>query len=76
MRRAQGFISVAADYPTEVVEAASIYAIDHMRNHIPEQFRIILNHYTEEKLEENNQIELSEETMGFIREAEYFINKN
>jgi hypothetical protein len=30
----------------------------------------------EEQLEENNQIELSEETIGFIREAEYFINKN
>jgi len=76
MRRAQGFISAAVDYPIEVVEAASIYAIDHMRNHIPEQFRIILNHYKEKRLEENNQIELSEETIGFIREAEYFINKN
>lgn len=76
MRRAQGIISVAKGYPTEVVEEASHYAIDNMRIHVPEQFRAILNHYYENKLEEENQIQLSEETIGFVRSAEYFINKN
>lgn len=76
MRRAQGIISIAKGYPAEVVEEASLYAIDNMKTHVPEQFRTVLNHYYENKLEEENQIQLSEETIGFVRGAEYFINKN
>jgi len=76
MRRAQGIISIAKSYPAEVIDQASLYAIDNIRTHIPKQFRMILNHYYENKLEEENQIQLSEETIGFVRSPEYFINKN
>lgn len=74
MRKAQGIISVASRYSADQVKAASESAISDCKNISPRLFLSLLEKRREKQEEEL--INMSDETTSFIRKTEYFIYSN
>jgi hypothetical protein len=72
MRKAQGILSVATKHPVDAVSRASRDALCNYKRITPKIFLSLIE--TEPVKEE--QIIISEETSGFIREMDYFIYNN
>ena len=81
MRKAQGILSIAGKYPTDIVASASRAALDNYRHLSPKIFKAIIEKLTEPKVESNGstedeQMNISNETSSYLRGMDYFIYKN
>jgi transposase len=72
MRKAQGIIGIAEKHSPEVIAEVSRLAIDNYRRITPQLFTALIESVTNTK--EEDILYLSDETTGYIRGMEYFIN--
>jgi len=73
MRKAQSIISISEKYSAEIVAQASRIAMEDFRSVHPKLFKSIIEKLNEQS-ETETQIEISEGTLNFIRNMEYFKN--
>ena len=71
LRRAQGIISVAKSYPTELVELAAATLIGQPFQFTPKYFKASIEKLVELEYQPQD-IPLSDETRTFVRDPEYF----
>ena len=71
LRRAQGIVSVAKTYPTELVEQVAATLITQPAQFTPKYFKASIEKLVELKYQ-SQEIPLSEETRTFVRDPEYF----
>jgi hypothetical protein len=73
MRRAQGLVALAEKYPQPLVEQAAELALDQHLSTYPKLFKQLI-----ETLQNNNQqqkpIHLSQQSLEFVRDMDYFIH--
>jgi len=74
MKKALGLISVASKYPADIIASASLIALDDYRYMTSKIFTSIIEKLTEPQEEET--IDISNETSSFVRNMDYFINQN
>jgi len=74
LRRAQGIVSLANNYPTELIEKAADVALTNFRSITPKLFKSLLENLKQRNIENNNQLSLSDETCTFVRNMEYFLH--
>jgi transposase len=74
LRRAQGLVSLAQKYPSEIIESAAEVALDSYTYVSPKIFKSIIKNIKQRKNDEEAQLALSEETKSFVRNADYFLN--
>jgi hypothetical protein len=74
MKKALGLISVASKYPADIIARASLIALDDYRYMTSKIFTSIIEKLTEPQEEET--IDISNETSSFVRNMDYFINQN
>ncbi len=71
LRRAQGIVSVAKSYPTELVEQVAATLITQPFQFTPKYFKASIEKLVELEYQ-SQEIPLSEETRTFVRDPEYF----
>ncbi|MGB8705510.1 MAG: IS21 family transposase [Gillisia sp.] len=74
MRKAQGILSIALKYPADIIAKASRAALNDYRNISPKIFASIIEKITESV--EDEALNISKETSGFVRPMDYFIYNN
>ena len=74
LRRAQGIISLANNYPTEIIEQAAEVALTNFRYITPKLFKALIKNLQQRNIENNSQLSLSDETSSFVRDMEYFLH--
>lgn len=74
LRRAQGLLKHAENYPADVVETASKAAVEKYTAMHPKLFKSILEKHQQmkDKGKEEQQLTISKETSAFIRDMDYF----
>ena len=73
LRRAQGIISLANNYPAELIEQAAGAALTNFRSITPKLFKALIENIQQRHIENNSQLSLSDETCSFVRDMEYFL---
>jgi hypothetical protein len=77
LRRAQGIISVAKNYSSNIVQEAAVIALRELTSYHPKEFkRIIIKLLSEEQEQIVSEVYISEMTQQFVRPMNYFINNN
>lgn len=73
LRRAQGLVSLAKNYPKEIIELASKTALKNHPTVYPKLFKSIIEKH-QQRINQTKQekLNISEETSGFIRDMDYF----
>ncbi|MCL5035143.1 MAG: hypothetical protein M1395_08595 [Bacteroidetes bacterium] len=71
LRRAQGIVSVAKSYPTELVEQVAATLVTQPFQFTPKYFKASIEKLVELEYQ-SQEIPLSEETRTFVRDPEYF----
>ena len=74
LRRAQGIISLANNYPTEIIEQAAETALANFCSITPKLFKALVENLHQRHTENNSQLSLSDETCSFVRDMEYFLH--
>ena len=74
LRRAQGIVSLANKYPTELIEQAADISLTNFRSITPKLFKALLENLQQRNIENNGQLSLSDETCTFVRNMEYFLH--
>jgi len=74
LRRAQGIVSLAHKYPTEIIEQAAEVALANFRSITPKLFKALIENLQQRNIENNSQLSLSNETCSFVRDMEYFLH--
>lgn len=73
LRRAQGLVKLAENYPADIIELASITALKNYPTVHPKLFKsIIEKHQNMMDKQKEEQLFISNETTGFIRDMDYF----
>ena len=75
LRKAQWILSIAGKYPKEIISMASKTALEDVNHLSGRTFASIIEKIIESQ-EKEESINISEETSGFIRDMNYFINLN
>ena len=75
LRKAQGIVALAKKYPADVIEQAAEAALARFGSISPKLFKSMIEKLLQQQTEHNNQLSLSDETSGFVRDMEYFIHK-
>jgi len=73
LRRAQGIISLANNYPAELIEQAAEAALTNFRSITPKLLKALIENIQQRHIENNSQLSLSDETCSFVRDMEYFL---
>lgn len=74
LRRAQGIVSLANNYPAELIEQAADVALNNFRSITPKLFKALIGNIQQRHIEDNSQLSLSDETCSFVRDMEYFLH--
>ncbi|KKK77082.1 hypothetical protein LCGC14_2857170, partial [marine sediment metagenome] len=74
LRRAQGIVSLANNYPAELIEQAADVALANFRSITPKLLKALIENIQQRNIENNNQLSLSDETCSFVRDMEYFLH--
>jgi len=76
MRKAQGIISIAKTLNPDIVDRASVIAMESHKRIAPKLFMRIIEDINTANSDTEENIPVSEETSSFIRETDYFIHNN
>jgi transposase len=73
LRKAQGIVSLAQQYPAKLLEQAAGFMLQQKIKATPKNFKRLLETLLQEK--QPQQLPLSEQTMEFMRNINYFFNQ-
>ena len=76
LRRAQGIISVAKNYSSNIVHQAAVIALRELTSYHPKEFKSIIIKLLSEEEQIVSEMHISEMTQQFVRPMNYFINNN
>lgn len=76
LRKAQGLIGLSQKYDSLFIEQASQIALSHSLHITPKSFKMIIEKLVEQTENEQTVITFSEESLSFIRNADYFSQNN
>ena len=76
MRRAQGIISIAKNYSSNVVEEAALICLEELTSYHPKEFKNVILKLLSQEDETSLQLVISDNTLQFVRPINYFINNN
>jgi len=71
LRKAQGIVALAKNYPADVIEQAAEAALARFGSMSPKLFKSMVEKLLQQT-EYDNQLSLSDETNSFVRDMEYF----
>jgi len=72
LRKAQGIVSVAQKYPSEIIEDVSQFALSMKSSLTPKLFKSMVENVQQRNIELKSQLSLSDETAHFVRTMDYF----
>jgi transposase len=76
LRRAQGILNISEKYESAIIEQASQTVISNDCFVNPKSFKIVIEKIIEQKNNNDDLIQFSEESLGFVRDGDYFIHNN
>ena len=74
MRRAQGLVALAEKYPRSLVEQAAELALNQQLSTHPKLFKQLIE--TLQNHQQPSPIHLSQQSLEFVRDMDYFIHEN